>query len=113
MSATLSPLVYTQQNVPKTDGITYTKLFASWFPISQEQARLCNVLFEKFYLTVRLIDDVQDETRIRNGKPTANVIFGVPLTINDGMLSTTELMQHLLEFNDTQAVKIFFWKNIN
>jgi len=107
MSATLTPLVYTQQNVPKTDGVTYTKLFASWFPITKDQASLCNELFEEFYLTVRLIDDVQDETRIRNGKPTANVIFGVPLTINDGMLSTTQLMQHLLEFNDTQAMKIF------
>jgi len=107
MSAALSPLLYTQQNVPKTGGVTYTKLFASWFPITKEQASLCNALFEEFYLTVRLIDDVQDETRIRNGKPTANVVFGVPLTINDGMLSTTQLMQHLLEFNDTQAMKIF------
>jgi len=35
------------------------------------------------------------------------LFFGVPLTINDGMLSTTQLMQHLLEFNDTQAMKIF------
>jgi len=107
MSATLTPLVYTQQNVPKTEGVSYTKLFASWFPITKEQASLCNKLFEEFYLTVRLIDDVQDETRIRHGKPTANVIFGVPLTINDGMLSTTQLMQHLLEFNDAQAMKVF------
>lgn len=108
MSATLNPLVYTQQNIPtKTDEISYTQLFDSWFPITKEQASLCNKLFKEFYLTVRLIDDVQDETTIRNGKPTANVIFGVPLTINAGMLSTTQLMQDLLEFNDAQAMKIF------
>jgi len=107
MSATLSPLVYTQQIANKKDNVTYTQLFASWFPISDLQTTLCNQLFNEFYYAVRLIDDVQDETKISNGKPTANAVFGVPLTINAGMIATTQIMERLLQFNNTSAMRVF------
>jgi len=105
---TLAPLTYTQQVAPNKDtNLTYTQLFASWFPISHEQAKLCNKLFNEFYFAVRLIDDVQDETKTRNGKPTANIVFGVPLTINAGMLATTQLIERLFEFNNEKAMRVF------
>jgi len=108
MATTLAPLVYTQQvATDKKASVTYTNLFAPWFPISQEQAKLCNNLFNEFYFAVRLIDDVQDDTKTRNGKPTANVVFGVPLTINAGMLATTQLIERLLEFNNEKAMRVF------
>jgi len=34
-------------------------------------------------------------------------VFGVPLTINAGMLATTQLMERLLEFNNEKAMRVF------
>jgi geranylgeranyl pyrophosphate synthase len=110
MTSILIPIVYTQQNTPLTteSSVSYAQLFKSWFPISNEQVELCSTLYDKFYCAVRLIDDVQDETRVnKNGKPTANSVFGVPLAINAGMLATVQLMNHILEFKNDKVTQVF------
>jgi geranylgeranyl pyrophosphate synthase len=106
MTSILIPIVSTLQYIESS--VSYAKLFKSWFPISNEQAELCSTLYEKFYCAVRLIDDVQDETLVnKNGKPTANTIFGVPLAINAGMLATVQLMNHILEFKNDKVTQVF------
>jgi len=108
MTAVINPLAYTIQEHPtEKTSITYAQLFNSWFPITNEQTKLCNELYDYFYYAVRIIDDVQDETSYRNGKPTANVVFGLPLTINAGMTATTLLMEKILEFKNDQVTKVF------
>jgi len=109
MTSTLHPLAYTQQinTAAEKTTVTYSQLFYSWFPISQLQEKLCSDLYSDFYYAVRLIDDVQDETNYRNGKPTSNIVFGIPLTINAGMLATVQLMQRILEFKNDKVTEVF------
>jgi len=104
----LAPLNYVKQvKESQTSSVTYTQLFASWFHLTSEQAQLANKFAKEFYYAVRIIDDVQDHTLQRNGKPTANAVYGDPLTINAGMIATVQLMKLLTEFNNAKVTEIF------
>jgi len=111
MTSVLTPIACTQQsdilNNKPTTVVSWSQLFNSWFPITNEQSVLYSTLFDKFYYAVRLIDDVQDGTLNRKGEPTANVLLGVPLAINAGMLATVKLIDHVLQFKNDKATQVF------
>jgi len=104
----LAPLLYTkQEHSPNQQSTSYTELFAAWFTLTSEQKNLANQFADEFYFAVRIIDDVQDNTLKRNGKPTANAIYGNPLTINAGMIATVQLMKRLTEFKNEKVTEVF------
>jgi len=104
----LAPLQYTkQEHSYNITTITYTELFNAWFPITSEQKTLANLFADEFYFAVRLIDDVQDNTLKRNGKATANAIYGNPLTINAGMIATVQLLKRVNEFKNAKVTEVF------
>jgi len=72
-----------------------------------KKKNLANQFADEFYFAVRLIDDVQDNTLTRNGKPTANAVYGSPLAINAGMIATVQLMKRVNEFKNDKVTDLF------
>jgi len=104
----LAPLSYTkQEHSQNQQSVSYSELFKAWFTITDEQKNLANQFADEFYFAVRLIDDVQDNTLTRNGKPTANAVYGSPLAINAGMIATVQLMKRVNEFKNDKVTELF------
>lgn len=104
----LAPLSYTkQEHSQNQQSVSYSELFKAWFTITDEQKNLANQFADEFYFAVRLIDDVQDNTLTRNGKPTANAVYGSPLAINAGMIATVQLMKRVNEFKNDKVTDLF------
>jgi geranylgeranyl pyrophosphate synthase len=104
----LAPLSYTkQEHSQNQQSVSYSELFKAWFTITDEQKNLANQFADEFYFAVRLIDDVQDNTLTRNGKPTANAVYGSPLAINAGMIATVQLMKRVNQFKNDKVIDLF------
>lgn len=53
------------------------------------------------------LDDIQDDSILRRGVPTAHKIFGVASTINAAIFVHFLALQKIIELNHPEAVKVF------
>lgn len=56
------------------------------------------------------IDDIEDGSTIRRGKPAAHCVFGAPLSINSANFVYFLALQKVLELQHPEAVTIFTGK---
>ncbi len=60
-----------------------------------------------------LIDDIEDNGKLRRGQPVAHVIYGVPTTLNCGNMVYFLAMQRLASLENAQVYRIFTEEMIN
>ncbi|OXA49254.1 geranylgeranyl pyrophosphate synthase [Folsomia candida] len=60
-----------------------------------------------------VIDDIQDNSELRRGKPAAHLLYGVPLSINAANYAYFDALKVLLERNSLRAVEIFTEELLN
>ncbi|CAF4433981.1 unnamed protein product, partial [Adineta steineri] len=58
------------------------KAFNFWLHIPDDKLNVIEELVEMLHNASLLIDDIQDNSKLRRGVPVAHNIYGVPLTIN-------------------------------
>ena len=56
--------------------------FNVWFKLSEEQLEVIKTIINKLHNASLLIDDIEDNSKLRRGKPCAHLIYGTPATIN-------------------------------
>ena len=71
------------QNLLNNDNNIYTKFFI------EDTNTAHNISL--------IIDDIQDDSKLRRGKPSAHIIYGVPLTINSAYLKCFSLLTSVNE----------------
>ncbi|OWR50756.1 geranylgeranyl pyrophosphate synthase like protein, partial [Danaus plexippus plexippus] len=82
--------------------------FNYWFKVPDDLLRKVTDAWVKLINGVVLIDDIQDNSLVRRGKPTAHLVYGVPLTINSAVQVMAESMKIALELApDPSRVKGF------
>jgi geranylgeranyl diphosphate synthase type 3 len=54
-----------------------------------------------------LIDDIQDNSKLRRGNPVAHAVFGVATTINSANYVYFHCLEKVAELEDPAAVKVF------
>jgi len=89
------------------DGVSVYDLFYSWFPINeQDKPKFESILLRSLHFG-SLLDNIQDNTPSRNGKPTAHMVYGVPVTLNSGVVGLADILLDVASFNNQRFTQVF------
>ncbi len=92
----------------KSDLIIFRlKAFNFWFRIPEDKLIVIGDLVEMLHNASLLIDDIQDNSKLRRGSPVAHSIYGVPLTINAANYIYFLAMQKALTLKHSDVTQIF------
>ncbi|CAF1160099.1 unnamed protein product [Rotaria sordida] len=83
------------------------KAFNFWLNIPEEKLLIIGNLIEMLHNASLLIDDIQDNSKLRRGVPVAHNIYGVPLTINAANYIYFLAMQKALTLRHPDVTQIF------
>ena len=78
----IEPFMYIAELPGKDIRGKLIECFNVWLQISEERVNDVKQLIGALHNASLLIDDIEDNSKLRRGVPVAHSIFGVPLTIN-------------------------------
>lgn len=103
----LEPYTYICQNPGKAIRIKLTEAFNLWLNIPEDKLKVVYTVMEMLHNASLLIDDVQDNSELRRGKPVAHLIYGTPITINSANYVYFLALEEVLKLNNPKLVQIF------
>jgi geranylgeranyl diphosphate synthase type 3 len=80
----LSPYDYIASEPGKEFRTALLAAFNAWLEVPQESLDIITKVVRMLHTSSLLIDDIQDNSMLRRGRPVAHNIFGVAQTINAG-----------------------------
>ncbi|KAI1295135.1 isoprenoid synthase domain-containing protein [Xylaria venustula] len=80
----LSPYEYIASEPGKEFRTLLLNAFNAWLEVPQESLAIITKVVRMLHTSSLLIDDIQDNSQLRRGRPVAHNIFGVAQTINAG-----------------------------
>ncbi|KAI1359807.1 isoprenoid synthase domain-containing protein [Xylaria arbuscula] len=80
----LSPYDYIASEPGKEFRTLLLNAFNAWLEVPQESLNTITKVVRMLHTSSLLIDDIQDNSQLRRGRPVAHNIFGVAQTINAG-----------------------------
>lgn len=80
----LSPYDYIASEPGKEFRTLLLNAFNAWLEVPQESLNVITKVVRMLHTSSLLIDDIQDNSQLRRGRPVAHNIFGVAQTINAG-----------------------------
>ncbi|KAI0485600.1 isoprenoid synthase domain-containing protein [Xylaria cf. heliscus] len=80
----LSPYEYIASEPGKEFRTLLLNAFNTWLEVPQESLAIITKVVRMLHTSSLLIDDIQDNSQLRRGRPVAHNIFGVAQTINAG-----------------------------
>ncbi|KAL4981322.1 isoprenoid synthase domain-containing protein, partial [Aspergillus falconensis] len=87
--------------------------FNEWLQIPSEKAEIISDIVNLLHTASLLIDDIQDSSKLRRGKPVAHSIFGVAQTINSANYTYFLAQQKLSSLQSTCANGVFVEELLN
>eukprot|EP00743_Colponemidia_sp_Colp-15_P007596 GILK01008213.1.p1 GENE.GILK01008213.1~~GILK01008213.1.p1 ORF type:complete len:314 (+),score=45.68 GILK01008213.1:34-975(+) len=78
----LEPHRYLSQMPGKEVRAKLIDAFQIWLQIPEDRTEPIKKIIQKLHTASLLIDDIEDNSKLRRGAPVAHTIYGVPLTIN-------------------------------
>lgn len=103
----LGPIEYIQGLPSKNVRGILIEALASWFTISDESLNHIEKIVSSLHHASLLLDDVEDQSPLRRGKPSAYRIFGVSQTINSANYLYVLAVQELLQLNSSASHDAF------
>jgi geranylgeranyl diphosphate synthase type 3 len=84
-----------------------SQAFNLWLHIPDDKLSVIEDLVEMLHNASLLIDDIQDNSKLRRGVPVAHNIYGIPLTINAANYIYFLAMQKALALQHADVTQIF------
>jgi len=109
----LESYVYTVSNGGKQVRSHLVDAFNVWLKVNPEQIKQVKEIGEALHCASLMVDDIEDDTKVRRGQPSAFVKFGLPLTINAANMVYFVALEKVLKLNNANAVQIFSDEMIN
>nr|Q9C446.1 RecName: Full=Geranylgeranyl pyrophosphate synthase paxG; Short=GGPP synthase; Short=GGPPSase; AltName: Full=(2E,6E)-farnesyl diphosphate synthase; AltName: Full=Dimethylallyltranstransferase; AltName: Full=Farnesyl diphosphate synthase; AltName: Full=Farnesyltranstransferase; AltName: Full=Geranylgeranyl diphosphate synthase; AltName: Full=Geranyltranstransferase; AltName: Full=Paxilline synthesis protein G [Penicillium paxilli]AAK11531.1 PaxG [Penicillium paxilli] len=81
--------------------------FNIWLQLPEEKLSIVKDIINLLHTASLLIDDIQDASRLRRGKPVAHDVYGVAQTINSANYAYYLQQARLKEIGDPRAFEIF------
>jgi len=78
-----------------------------WYKLETSLASKISVLWDKLHNASLVIDDIEDYSELRRGKPAAHLVYGVPLSINAANYMYFEVLGDLMELKNPEDITIF------
>ncbi|KAK9860462.1 hypothetical protein MYU51_005403 [Penicillium brevicompactum] len=103
----LGPIEYIKGLPSKNVRGILIEALASWFTIPEESLNRIESIVSSLHHASLLLDDVEDQSPLRRGKPSAHRIFGVSQTINSANYLYVTAVDELLHLNASTSQEAF------
>ncbi|EDV26041.1 uncharacterized protein TRIADDRAFT_24460, partial [Trichoplax adhaerens] len=103
----LEPYQYIVQIPGKEIRVKLIQAFNNWLQIPEDKLAAISSVVQMLHNASLLIDDIEDNSKLRRGVPVAHQIFGLAQTINAANYVYFKAMHEILSLNHPDGVKIF------
>jgi geranylgeranyl diphosphate synthase type 3 len=87
--------------------------FNLWFKIPDEKVKAIKEVIGSLHTASLLIDDIEDNSKLRRGVPVAHLIYGIPSTINTANYVYFQAMEQCYKLGNTKAMEVFISECLN
>ncbi|VDM30459.1 unnamed protein product [Hydatigera taeniaeformis] len=109
----LAPVIYLIQNSGKGIRSKLMKAFNWWLNIDQQKLAILEEVIEMLHNASLVIDDIEDGSDRRRGKPAAHMLFGIPMSINAANYAYFIALEKALTLKHPDVPKIFAEQMVN
>ncbi|XP_065313974.1 geranylgeranyl pyrophosphate synthase-like isoform X2 [Gordionus sp. m RMFG-2023] len=103
----LAPYFYISELPGKQIRTKLSKAFNHWLNIPDDKIELIVQIIQMLHNASLLVDDIEDDSKMRRGRPVAHTIYGCPLTINAANFIYFLALDKVLLLGHAQAIKIY------
>ncbi|XP_005993392.1 geranylgeranyl pyrophosphate synthase isoform X1 [Latimeria chalumnae] len=103
----LEPYKYLLQLPGKQVRTKLAQAFNHWLNVSDDKLQVIIEVTEMLHNASLLIDDIEDNSKLRRGFPVAHSIYGVPSVINSANYVYFLGLEKVLTLDHPDAVKVF------
>lgn len=107
------PFNYLVDHPGKDIRTSLIKAFNVWLEVPEETLDIISKVVAMLHTGSLLVDDVEDNSELRRGKPVAHKIFGTAQTINSANYIYFCALQELQKLKNPKAVAIFSEELVN
>lgn len=112
-AAVLEPYTYLFENPGKDIRSTLIVAFNHWIGLDEDKLSVVQEVVEKLHTASLLIDDVEDGSVLRRGRPTAHLKFGLGQTINAANYVYFKAFERLRELRNPAVDAVFAEELLN
>jgi len=87
--------------------------FNVWLQISSEQVDYIAKLISILHNASLMIDDIEDNSKLRRGVPVCHHVYGVPMTINTANYMYFVAMEDVFNTGHPEAIRVFLEELLN
>ncbi|KAJ1493327.1 isoprenoid synthase domain-containing protein [Baffinella frigidus] len=87
--------------------------FNLWLQLSSEDLKVITEVTQKLHNASLMIDDIEDNSKLRRGTPVAHVVYGVPQTLNTANLVYFMALSEVNALGNPRAVQVFLDEMLN
>eukprot|EP00656_Telonema_subtile_P004891 TRINITY_DN12230_c0_g1_i8.p1 TRINITY_DN12230_c0_g1~~TRINITY_DN12230_c0_g1_i8.p1 ORF type:complete len:400 (-),score=63.50 TRINITY_DN12230_c0_g1_i8:195-1394(-) len=103
----LGPYRYICEEGGKEIRSKFIKAFNVWLKIPEEKCMTIRRVTQGLHNASLLIDDIQDNSRLRRGRPCAHLVYGVAHTINCANHVYFLALQEVIDLGNPEAISVF------
>ncbi|KAJ7450209.1 isoprenoid synthase domain-containing protein [Mycena latifolia] len=81
-SKVLAPFTYLTENPGKNVLDRFIAAFDIWMTVPDDAHKIISKVANMLHNASLMVDDIQDDSQLRRGKPVAHSVYGIPQTIN-------------------------------
>ena len=87
--------------------------FNVWLKIPPEKVTQIKSIISRLHNASLLVDDIEDGSQLRRGKPVAHAIFGVPYTLNAANYAYFVALEECHRLGSPEALSVFVEELLN
>jgi len=103
----LEPYSYILQVPGKQVREKLIQAFNFWLRIPEDKLKVISEVVKMLHNSSLLIDDIEDNSKLRRGIPVAHKIYGVAHTINSANYIYFKALERVLSLNHPECISIF------
>ncbi|KAJ8248127.1 hypothetical protein GJAV_G00238620 [Gymnothorax javanicus] len=103
----LEPYKYLLQLPGKQIRTKLSQAFNHWLHVPEEKLQVIIEVTEMLHNASLLIDDIEDNSKLRRGFPVAHSIYGIPSVINSANYVYFLGLEKVLTLDHSEAVRVF------
>jgi len=109
----LEPFKYISETPGKDVRGALIDCFQVWLRIPEDVMRKIKVIISILHNASLLVDDIEDASQLRRGKPVAHLIFGVPATLNSANYAYFVALENCQSLKNDTATAVFVEELLN
>ena len=81
-----------------------------WFAVPEPSIQVIKKIIDLLHQASLMLDDIQDSSSLRRGKPSTHTIFGLPQTLNSSSYKIAEALEEVLKLDNVNCMRVVIGK---